>query len=851
LNQKQNRQEDISFALIMTTCLPFDDENAKGHNELSWLSLPAIKQKQNGYKKLNSPATGRPQNHPTIRDLRQLRLKRSAMMSRQRLHGRNCQVDDLLKIPEHDEAIFHEQPARFLNNVIENIYNDLVIEDIYRGIDKEDNRNKSSKRARLFVVLEHNDSSDTDGSFDTTATANSSSGDQEQDLIVTAISTSPTPSKRTRGCWPVDLDDSLDEEEDNNIDHNNNKNHATMVVTTADSIDAPGNLVRTDKLQDDNNKNFEKILKHHEDHRTKEFFATRTEHGHTTDNELYNHPISSHGADDTVSVNTSSSLDTFGFVIDENNKNFEKILKHHEDQRTKESLATRTEEHGHTTDNKLYNHPVGSHGAKDTATVNTSSSLDTFGFVIKTRIPAPVIIAAASIADDDTPSSSNDPSDPSLTAVKNDDEKENQPNILQSAVSSNSLDSLGFPTDNGATALLAAITTCPSRNDIHFTARRDFHQHKQQQESSFESRAHSRGAEGSGSSTRKNEEYFMTASFKARKLRALRLRGTINDKNVVGKNHLQRPDQELRVVEEAKDSWADIEYPGYSGKVIQVQTSEGRHISCQSVVSDISTLSEKLSLKTYLESKSSIFVCVADQDRGATGVMTCREEVEYHKLMEFKEPQGHNGEEPPLYVDASMKTPQRYYMDPKIQAQLKQRHKGQEINLSRYPCSDESNWDDVSSIGILGVETINKRPTPHKTKSSDNYIAAAVSVIRFAIRPRPEDSDDSTTDQERENRNTRNDIFRKRVCLVDSNDNDSEGHSEATPTFSILWGEGTSMKGGRKKPWNGTPVFELNPTFSTVLVDDYDSYCSNPAAKDMNDPKTKDRVSTFLFHLLF
>ena len=659
-------------------------------------------------------------------------------------------------------------------------------------------------------------------------------------------------------CGPVDLDDSFEEEEDtdHNKNGNENENEANIVVTMADSIATPGNLVGIDKLQDNKKnekKNFEKVLKHHEDPRTEEFLAAKTEHYHTIENELYNLSISLHVIDDTLSELTSSSLDTFGFEIDENDKNFEKILKHHEDQHTEESLAARTEKHSDTIENGSYNHPIGSYGEKDTTTVNTSSSLDTFGFVVETRTHAPI-----SIADDDAPLLSNTPSAPSLTTIKNHiDEMKALPDILQNVMSSNSLDMFGYPADNDA----AKITTCPSHNDTHFTARRDLHQHHQQQESSLESRPHSRAAEGLSRSTSKNEDYFMTSSSKARKLQSLRLRGnTINDKNAVGTNYIQRPDQELRVVQEkAKDSCADTDYPGYFGKVIRIQTSEWRDISCQSVVSEITSLSDKLPLQTCPESESklenmnSIFVCTADREKGATDIMTCREEVEYHKRMTFKESQRRNGKESPLYFDASVKTPPRCYLDPKIQVQLKERNEVQEISVFRYRYSDELKWDDVSSIGLLGVETINHRSTPRKAKSSDNH-TSSISMIPFAIQPCPkafDDSDDSTTGEERRNRNTQTGIFRRRVCLVESNVNNNEGQSEASFAFSTLWGEGTSMKEGRKTPWNGTPGLELIPTFSTVLVEDHDSYCSNLAVEDMNDLETKNEVSTFSFNLLF
>ena len=223
-----------------------------------------------------------------------------------------------------------------------------------------------------------------------------------------------------------------------------------------------------------------------------------------------------------------------------------------------------------------------------------------------------------------------------------------------------------------------------------------------------------------------------------------------------------------------------------------------------------------------------------------------------------REGQGRGGvlEEPPLYFDGSVKTPPICYMNQTIRSQLdqndnaQQRHNDYENDGYQDLYSGESKWDDVSSIGLVGVETINKRLKRHLSKSDNNY--PPVPVIPFVIRPQPEDFDDISSDEEEGDLNT-NDIFRTRANHTDSDD--KERKSETTPTFSALWAEDSSdVENPKGKILSGSsiPHLELNPTFSTVWVEDCDSYYSNSSTnfsdQEMQHPgvaeEKEDQVSS-------
>jgi hypothetical protein len=138
---------------------------------------------------------------------------------------------------------------------------------------------------------------------------------------------------------------------------------------------------------------------------------------------------------------------------------------------------------------------------------------------------------------------------------------------------------------------------------------------------------------------------------------------------------------------------------------------------------------------------------------------------------------------------------------------------------------------------------------------NDNTNNNATPMIPFVIRPRQDygskSDDDNYNNNKNRNSSNINSIFRKRSSsdrCGDDNDNDgiNNDDSEATPTFSTIWGgeesvkfkecdgfkqarsepkpKSTSADGDTTKPGGH---LEPNPTFSTVWVEDCDSCLSS------------------------
>lgn len=193
----------------------------------------------------------------------------------------------------------------------------------------------------------------------------------------------------------------------------------------------------------------------------------------------------------------------------------------------------------------------------------------------------------------------------------------------------------------------------------------------------------------------------------------------------------------------------------------------------------------------------------------------------------------------PLF-DGSTKTPPKCYLDPDFKLKLEK----DDTKTTHYE-NGESKWDDVSSIGLSGVEAVHKKPKHHKTKQGDYHNVVLPHNIPFAVRPRP---DYSSSDEDEGCPNVTG-IFRNRTSLVEDDEgNEDEGSSEATPTFSTLWRD-DGPSGKDKAKGKTLPHLELNPTFSTILVEDCDSYSNASTTSDVVDiemqaARTKDEVGS-------
>ncbi|OEU19065.1 hypothetical protein FRACYDRAFT_237356 [Fragilariopsis cylindrus CCMP1102] len=387
-----------------------------------------------------------------------------------------------------------------------------------------------------------------------------------------------------------------------------------------------------------------------------------------------------------------------------------------------------------------------------------------------------------------------------------------------------------------------------------------------------------------------NEPSYSSLASKARHLRALRLRAAIDGAN-------NRARLGGSPVEEEKESSSilvsnNVDYPSHYGHVIQVTTrtrsnnninnntyrggdednNSGDGDGTQSVISEITNISGKLFIKVdpKQESKwddmSSVGFCVVErpqqkrQQRPAT--TTAAAAVDVYRILNVddfdaaesnEEVSGYDTDTPPLSFDGSVKTPPLCYLlnHNSSKAGLEQQgndnvEEEEEICYQQQDDAEEysltNKWnDDVSSIGLLGAEqqammVMNKKR--NKTFQSTTMLSGnnnsnsnnnAPPMIPFVIRPRQDYGSNSDDDNYNNNKNRNssniNSIFRERgeESVVFK---ECDGFKQAR-----LKPKSTSADGDTTKP---SGHLELNQTFSTVWVEDCDSYLS-PVYDCFND----------------
>lgn len=300
---------------------------------------------------------------------------------------------------------------------------------------------------------------------------------------------------------------------------------------------------------------------------------------------------------------------------------------------------------------------------------------------------------------------------------------------------------------------------------------------------------------------------------KARGLRASRLRSTnymrtqrieptfstVHEHEALPAPVLTRATQirEESINEEHHESFALVEYPGNYGLMVQVKND--RTDATQSVVSDISNLSDKLFLrvKSEPESKWDEFSSV-----GMIGVEGKPGKIvppaEDDNVLNSREvaPDQEDVEEPPVYYDASVKTPPILY----------NREMFDEIKAN----DDEdpkSNWDDVSSIGLLGVEGLRRGEKIVPTPEVHIPIVITSGEIHHGKTIQSDRASKIHSNTKKPPQDASQDIFRPRK---------------------------------QTKASSKTQDVSLNPTFSTVRTGDSDE---SSAFGDFNDPEEQKEVS--------
>eukprot|EP00536_Pseudo-nitzschia_multiseries_P005437 jgi/Psemu1/285776/fgenesh1_pg.101_\ len=815
----------------MTSYVPFDNRPTSMANQNHRHQTTSKKLGQDSRKKFVGVSGSRPQQPLTVAQVKRLRQKRLAALSfsQQALFN----GDILLQIPEDGEAVFNDPP-------LDHVRDDISVSHIYNDIEKQKGRRNynaaganatvnanvvvdgdgddDANGSKIVVIYEESDSHSHESSR-TSTTANSSEMGQVQEVSVTNIPSSPASSKHNRNGGPVDLDDSLDS--DDATDRS-----ADVTITTA------GGPIDVDKIQETDDQ-FNAIWREHED----EFLVWQEGAKHTVmtakgikrngryecvENKLYNGlpihtetPSDSESPNDSMTLVSYSSLDTFGFA------------------------GKKAEE---------YEAPP----VKSRTSVDSESHKD----FKKTAANTPLSIQSRISADSESHKdckqaveykASRIHSRISVDSESREDLKEAADYKVSTVNSRISVDSESR--EDFKEAADYKVSPVNSRISVDSESHEDFKEAADYKVSPVNSRI------SVDSDSHKDSVTIVTRSSQdtygfIRENRAVEHKAPrVNSRISIGS---ECPEDSLTIFTYRSDTFDFL---------TKKTTATADTVSTNSLLSE-PTKQDSQNI-TANETKSRLFLKLNPKTEGrwddisSIGCSMVEQETTVigkhgygrRDRVNLRELQGHDVEEPPFYYNSSVKTPPICYMNPKIRAQIEQhdtkprqsyRSDGYEEHYS-----SESKWDDVSSIGLLGVETINKNLKEKLSKFGCPDQGAP--AIPFVIQPRPEeDSDDESSLVEIGRNRKINDIFRKRISLADSDD--ENGKSQATPTFSTLWAEDTSTtEKPKKKSSNNASHLELNPTFSTVWVEDCDSFYSDTSA-DLSDVEMppashKDEVS--------
>ncbi|VEU35920.1 unnamed protein product [Pseudo-nitzschia multistriata] len=417
---------------------------------------------------------------------------------------------------------------------------------------------------------------------------------------------------------------------------------------------------------------------------------------------------------------------------------------------------------------------------------------------------------------------------------------------LKSQATSRSLDTFGFSINNVTMNPLEETSESPNHNDANSFAAAKDNQHGKEQNEEDPIQSHYAVESDRCILRRQDKQEAVSMAAKARRLRTYRLRAGNRERNEAAKN-ANGPHRPIIVVdEEAK--------PRHCGmlNVVKVNINDKQN-SCQSVISDLTNISEKLqfnidhepdgrwdkrSLKRLsVGEQQGISVAVGDgNNHGMIEVKSCTRK----ESISLREQMCPSVEEPELYkFDESVKTPPPYFKNSEIRAQLEHTSVFATQRNNGWKYSDESKWDDVSSIGLVGVETISTQfNQKHGSKFHIQSIRSVNPSIPFAIQTRPEE-DGTSSDEELGSPKGICHIFRNQLATIDHNEKDED--SSASLTFSALWAEDDSSRIKKKEEKSSTrkahPQLKLNPTFSTVFTEDCDSSGDSSSSSETTDVK--------------
>jgi hypothetical protein len=229
-------------------------------------------------------------------------------------------------------------------------------------------------------------------------------------------------------------------------------------------------------------------------------------------------------------------------------------------------------------------------------------------------------------------------------------------------------------------------------------------------------------------------------------------------------------------IEEQKESFAAFDYPSSYGLMVKIQDDieDAEH----SVVSDITNLSDKIFLRVKTpESKWDDISSVGLN--GVEGRPSAKDDdVIYAKELS---PTQQDVEVPPVYFDASVKTPP-----------FLSNHDMLEDVMANHDDDPESTWDEISSIGLLGVEGLRKVDLLAATPG-EVYVPSGIASqnVYFVQSGAPHNASSHTGRRSVKKPLKEEDIFRpykKGNAAMQTPD------IAMNPTFSTVWSEdsGTS-----------------------------------------------------------
>ncbi len=602
----------------------------------------------------------------TGRELKRLRLKRSAIASRQRRQEETFR-------PDVKKAALNEDPR--------NAYDSLV-QAIYEDINKE----------------KDNDSSSTEESASTDATSHSSSAGQEQELTVTAVPTSP-----------IRLDtkyEKMDNHDDHKVEISTGRLSKGKILRKKDTLAQKETSLSQESVDEYKSPASSSQYNYFGVDLALTRLATQIQ-------SVNNGEVKSNRSTDNDFSKQPRSLEDRRQTRLREKQKFDNFLRGEDSSR----LEVRQQILEHNHDSRQTADSAGD--ANDITSVNSSSSYDTYGFdtfgftspnqrsEIQSAIDDAVSVSAASALSD------------TFEFIL---EHRSSPEVEEIQKSSHNRSGLAFVANNFKFAMrkYARRKTRPLDDDEKSTT-------SMKKTASAEARrlrslrlrvtTIGRNTEPLGSLEEKNEDKEQAQEEQQEEEQdddeeEFKEEQMLQEEQVQEQEQ-QEDEEELLLQEQLQEkaSSGALQCDGESHQVEQENDDEDKYIipkslSRLSIISELTFVSDKLLSKVDELS----FLC------GNQTSMTCQSETEYCRRMDCEElDPPSDTEDPSIYFDASMKTPPRYLLNPTLKDDFLEKR---ENGISGSPAaSNRLKGDELNSIGQNGAEILLPQLIP-----SDNQV---------------------------------------------------------------------------------------------------------------------------------